>query len=139
MPDRIVDQSAQDFFRESDHNNSMWDIYVAYRSSESERAYKIVDVGTTKIVNEDGRIVPIDTAEFIGGVMFKLIENGTVDAEEWTPARVLGLTMKIGEMLGRKKERNALIRSAAKASVQSANGPVIPAQWLRDLWMPKTN
>ena len=128
-----VTGAAHDFIEQSDDQKSMWDIYVRYHGEvPQEKAFKILDIGTTKIVNSDGTIVPIRTSDFVGGVMYGLLEEGFVDSDEWPPNRVLELATHIGSLLGKRQMHRDMTESAARSALSSSIGNVIPTSWLED-------
>lgn len=121
MIDVVVENAANAFLAQSEEQTAMSNIYIEYNGLvPAAEAFKIVDLNETKIVDESGLIVPMATAEFVGGVIFKLAELDVISHEDWTPARVIKLGMRIGSKLGAQKEHQDTVRSAAKSLTATA-------------------
>lgn len=117
--------AAQAFLDESDQQAGMRDIHVRYLGDDPERAYKIHD-SRTKVVGDDGMIGQMDTGEFIGGVVYALAEQHNLKE----PVSALDICVHLGKLLGERQATTALLNSASRAAIRSAQGNVIPASWL---------
>jgi len=122
---------AEQFVSESEAQTAMWDVGIRYQGEiPAERAFKMLTSDTSKVVDSEGQIVIISTSELVGGVIFGLIDRGEITADQWPQPKVLELSMKIGEILGKNAEHRRMIRSASQASRLTATGLVVPITWL---------
>ncbi len=124
--------AAEAFLEQSDsHNIDTLDVY--YRGDNPERAFTIRSVNTTFIVDTDdlefidpnavadGKVVFMNTSDFIGGVLYSLAEQGAIDGTPDASA----VCLHIGHILGQRDAR-AGRWSDAEAMTQSAEAPVTP-------------
>jgi hypothetical protein len=121
--------AAGEFLTMSDRAQGFEDIQTEYAGSNPvDQRFKIIDETETRYVNENGVVEQMSTPQFIGGVIFSLLEEDNLSPDVWTTENVSVLNMYIGGALARRRYQQAAIYEASIYARESTEGLVIDAK-----------